>query len=175
MNALIGIAALVVGVPLLAALIGCFLPRDHVARMTIDLNSPPGRVWSVIADFGGTTRWRHDVTGVKVSGQTPLRFVETSKHGDVSYEVVNQEPPREQVVRIVDDGQPFGGTWRWELEPHGDGTRLTITEAGFVKNPLFRVMAKLFFKPTQTMNGYLHDLARELNDDAAPREVAASS
>ena len=38
----------------------------------------------------------------------------------------------------------------------------------------FRAMAKLVFKPTQTMNGYLRDLAHELNEDAAPRAVAAS-
>jgi len=174
MNVLIVLAAILVGLPLLATLAGCLLPRDHVARMTIDLHSPRERVWALISDVSGTARWRHDVTQITIAAGSPVRFTETSAHGDTPYEIVSQAPPRRQVIRVVDQGRPFGGTWTWAIEPHEGGSRLTITEAGFVKNPFFRVMAKLFFKPTATMERYLRDLARELNDDAAPREVAAS-
>jgi uncharacterized protein YndB with AHSA1/START domain len=160
------VLAVVVGIPLLMALIGSLLPRDHVARMSRELKSPPERVWALVSDVAGSARWRKDVTDVTVQPAAggPLRFTEKSKQGTIPFEMVSQEPPRRQVVKIVDDQQPFGGTWTWELTPWGQGTRLTITEAGFIKNPIFRVMSKLFFSPTATMEKYLGDLAGELGE-----------
>lgn len=154
---------------------GGFLPRDHTARMEITVQSPPERVWGLVSDFAGTARWRDAVTRVDLlpAAQGPLRFVEVSRQGAVTFEVVSQDPPRRQVVRVVDDDQPFGGTWTWEIEPDGAGSRLAITERGFVKSPLFRVMGKLFFPPTATMDAYLRALARELGESAEPREVPA--
>lgn len=168
------VLAVVLGIPLLAALIGSMLPRDHVARMTIELRTPPERTWTLISDVGGSARWRGDVTEVTVDSSNggPVRFTEKSKQGTIPFEVVSRDPPRRQVVRVIDDGHPFGGTWTWEIEPLGAGTRLTVTEAGFIKNPLFRVMSKLFFPPTATIQKYLRELAKELGEDAAPHAVA---
>ena len=167
----LGIAlAVIVGVPALAALVGVFLPRDHVARMSVDLIAPPERVWALVSDFEGAARWRAGVTRVQMrpAEGAPLRFVETSKQGTITFEVVIQEPPRRQVVRVVDDDQPFGGTWTWHIEPDGAGTRLTLVEAGFIKNPLFRVMGALFFPPTATIDAYLRALAKELGESSTP-------
>ena len=165
------IAGVIVGVPLLAFIIGTFLPRDHVASMTMDLTAPPERVWALISDFEGTPKWRTDITRVRVDPPAggAVRFTESSSHGDIPFEVVRQEPPRLQVVRIVDDDQPFGGTWTWELQPTGSGTRLTITEAGFIKNAIFRTMGALFFSPADTIDAYLRALAKGLGESAEPR------
>jgi uncharacterized protein YndB with AHSA1/START domain len=165
--------AIVVAVPLALLGLGALLPRDHVARVAIELTSPPERVFAVVSDFGGTARWRDDVKTVEMKSGPPgtVRFVETGKHGKITFELVSQEPPRRQVVRVVDDDQPFGGAWTWEIEPTSTGSRLTITEAGFIKNPLFRVMGKLFFSPSATLESYLSSLARELGEDARPRVV----
>ena len=74
-------------------------------------------------------------------------------------------------MRIVDDEQPFGGTWTWEIEPAASGSRLTITENGFVKSPIFRVMGAVFFSPTATMDAYLRALAKTLGETAEPKEL----
>jgi uncharacterized protein YndB with AHSA1/START domain len=162
----------VVGIPAALALIGAFVPRNHVARVGITLKSAPEKVWSMISDFAGTPRWRKDVSKVELtSSGSPVRFTEHSKQGKVPFEVVSQEPPNRQVVRVVDDDQPFGGTWTWELSPEGGGTRLLITEAGFVKNPIFRAVGLVFFKPTATLEAYLRGLAGELGESAAPEPV----
>jgi uncharacterized protein YndB with AHSA1/START domain len=173
MTWLMVLLGIVIGLPLLGFAIGSMLPRDHSARMRITLHSPPERVWALISDFAGTARWRSDVSRVEMQSAEPgrVRFVETSKQGTVTFELVSQEPPRKQVVRVVDQGQPFGGTWTWEVEPEGAGARLTITETGFITNPLFRVMAKLFFPPTATMNAYLLALGQELGETATPIEL----
>jgi len=166
----LGILAVLVGVPVLAALVGLTLPRDHVAQMTIPLRADPARVWGLVSDVEGSARWRSDVTAVEVQpphdGRT--RFVEVGRQGRTPFELVSQSPMTEQVVRVVDDGLLFGGTWTYALAPDGAGTRLTITEAGFIRNPLFRVMSRLFFPPTRTMDGYLRALAVELGESAAP-------
>jgi uncharacterized protein YndB with AHSA1/START domain len=171
---LIGAGALV-GLGLIAVIVGSLLPRDHVSQVAIEVQAPPERVWSLIADVGGTARWRPEVRGVEmqpaVAGR--VRFVETTRQGATPFEVMSQEPPVRQVIRVVDDGLPFGGTWTWEVAPAGGGTRLTITEAGFIRNPVFRVMSRLFFPPTASMEGYLRSLARELGDSAEPRVVRA--
>lgn len=170
----IGLSVLV-GVLAALYIVGGILPRDHTARMEIAVQSPPERVWAPISDFAGTARWRDDVTHVErlpMDGGA-LRFVEVSRNGTVTFEVVGQDPPSRQVVCVVDDGQPFGGTWTWTIEPDGAGSRVAIVEQGFVKSPPFRVMARLFFPPTRTIDGYLRALARELGESAVPREAPA--
>ena len=154
-----------------AIIAGMLLPRDHLARMTLSVNAPADRVWALVSDVAGTARWRADIQKVEVQSAPgePVRFVETSKQGAIPFVVVSQEAPRRQVVRVVDEGLPFGGIWTWEIQPEGTGTRLTIEEAGFIRNPLFRVMAKLFFPPTATMSTYLRALAKELGEKAEPQ------
>jgi uncharacterized protein YndB with AHSA1/START domain len=166
------LAAVLVSLVLIAYVVGTFIPRNHVARRTIDLQAPPDTVWAIVSDFANTARWRDDVKGVRMdtpAGTTPIRFTESSSQGDVPFEVMSQDAPRRQVVKVIDDDQPFGGTWTWELEPAGGGTRLTITEAGFIKNPLFRAMGLLFFSPTATLESYLRSLAKALGETAEPR------
>ena len=169
------------GVALLAVLAavayvaGLFIPRDHVAARRIDLKAPPQRIWEVIADVAKTPEWRTGVTRVEMQPQADgkMRFTETSSQGDIQFEILRQEAPVRQVVRVVDDDQPFGGIWTWDLEPRAEGgTRLTITEAGFIKSPLFRTMAAIFFSPADTIETYLRDLAKRVGEEAVPVQEA---
>ena len=167
---LIIILAVVVGLPLLAYGIGMFVPRNHVASLTIDLAAAPEKVWALVSDVANTPKWRTDITAVRMQPQPDgrVRFVETSSMGDVPFEVVSQTAPTGQVIRVLDDDQPFGGTWTWELVPAGSGTRVKVTEAGFVKSPIFRTMGLMFFSPTDTIDGYLRALAKALGESAVP-------
>jgi hypothetical protein len=106
-----------------------------------------------------------------VGGRT--RFIETTRQGATPFEIVSQEPPTKQVMRVVDDGLPYGGTWTWDLTRAGTGTRLMISEAGFIKNPVFRVVSRTFFPPTRMMTAYLRALAKELEEGAEPTVVRA--
>ena len=46
--------------------------------------------------------------------------------------------------------------------PEAGGTRLTITEDGFVKNPVFRLLSKTVFSPTASLERFLADLGAHL-------------
>ena len=174
---LVLLAAIVIGVPLLAYVAGIFIPRNHVAAMSIDLTKDPGTIWAMISDFGSTPKWRTDVSSVRMD--TPVdgkvRFTESGSQGDIQFEVISQQPPFRQSVRVVDDDQPFGGVWTWQIDRIGDDaapkTRLTITEAGFIKSPIFRTMGTFLFSPTDTIESYLTALARALGESASPQHV----
>lgn len=160
----------VVGLVLLLVLVGMFLPREHTARATIELAATPERVWATVSDFAGAARWRPDVESVRLETLPDggIRFVETSDEGEIPFEVVTQDPPRRQVVRVIDDGLPFGGTWTWELVPLGGGTGLTLTERGFTRNPVYRALGLVFFRPTDAIARYLGALATALGEDVEP-------
>lgn len=166
----LGALGAVIGLALLLALVGMLLPREHTARAAIELAAAPERVWAIVSDFAGAARWRPDLESVRLESPAGgrLRFVETTGEGDTPFEVVSQDPPRRQVVRVVDDGLPFGGTWTWELVPLSGGTGLTLTEEGFVRNPVYRAMGLLFFRPTEGITRYLGALATALGEDAEP-------
>jgi uncharacterized protein YndB with AHSA1/START domain len=163
---------ILIGLPLVVYGVGLFVPRDHVASMTIDFQKADvNQVWKLITDFGNTPKWRPDVTAVSINPQPDgrLRFTESGDQDGITFEVVEQAAGR-QVVRIVDDDQPFGGTWTWVVVPKaGGGTTVTITEAGFVKNPIFRTIGAIFFSPTETIETYLRNLAKALGETAEPR------
>jgi len=171
------IGGILVGVPLIAYIAGLFIARDHIAAMSIELRKDPGTIWALISDFEHTTKWRSDVSAVRMDPPVDghVRFTESGSQGDIQFEVVSQQPLYRQSIRVVDDDQPFGGVWTWQLERVGEEgapkTRVTITEAGFIKNPIFRTMGKLFFSPTDTIKGYLNALAKALGETASPQQV----
>jgi uncharacterized protein YndB with AHSA1/START domain len=161
---------IVVGVIVLMAgavtLIGLMLPRDHLASSTASINAPPQNVWDALVNVSEYPRWRPDVRSVDVlSTEGALRWREHTRQGDITLERVEEERPRRLVARIADDKLPFGGTWTYELEPDSQRTRLTITERGYVTNPLFRFMARFVFGHHQTQEDFLRALGRRFGQE----------
>jgi len=154
------IVAGLAGLIALMAVIGSFLPRDHVATRSATLAKPPDEVWRALADLDGQVRWRRGLE--RVEHLSPTSFREHTSQGAIAFEIVEDRAPVRRVTRIADDKLPFGGTWTYELAPDGAGTRLTITEDGFIKNPIFRFMSKTVFSTTATMERFLADLASHL-------------
>jgi uncharacterized protein YndB with AHSA1/START domain len=164
--ALIVLAAVVLLVVILVV-VGLFLPRDHVASRSAVYDAPPERIWAVLVDTSKAPEWR---TGLKSVEPLPpadgkRRYRETSGFGTVTY-VVEEERASERLVgRIADEGLGYGGSWTWELVREGARTRVTITERGFITNPVFRVLARFVFGYEKTMETYLGDLGRRLTSN----------
>ena len=79
----------------------------------------------------------------------------------------------ERILKQELDAAPdaaFGGTWTYALEPAGAGTRITVTEEGYVSNPLFRVMMKAM-GVHRTADGYLRALGSKLGERVEPSHV----
>jgi len=160
-----GALALLVG---LIALVGAFVPRDHRATCRVRLSAEPARVYALLTDFEAYPSWRPEVESVgrlePVDGKPA--FVERTRQGPMPYSVESSEPERRLVLRILDEDLPFGGTWTFELAREDDATLLSVTEDGFIRNPLFRALARFVFGYHATLEAYLTHLAEHLGEPA---------
>ena len=142
------------------AVVGLLLPRDHVEARSTAFAASPETVFAAIADVGGYAAWRRSLSAVEVLPPVDgrARWVEVSGGDRIAMEQIEREPPRRLVTRIADPDLPFGGTWTFELSPAGSGTRLTITERGEIRHPIFRAVARFVFGYGATMETFLDEL-----------------
>ena len=134
------VAAVLAAVVLAVAAVGWLLPRDHVASLSATFRARPEAVFARIASL------------------------EVAKQDDVPIALVEQRAPGRVVTRIADPNLPFGGTWTFELTPEGGGTRVTITERGYVTNPIFRAVSRFVIGHEASMAAYLRELAVQLRE-----------
>jgi hypothetical protein len=133
--AISGLAALVA----LAAIIGAMLPRNHVASRSLTLRRPPQEIWHVI--------------------------MQATAASSVPVDLVESDPPRRQVTRVKDTEKNFGGTWTITITPTASGGTLTITEEGWVGNPIFRFVSRYVMGHHATIDRMLKDVAKRFNED----------
>lgn len=165
------VVAVLVGLPLVMILVGTTLPREHVARVSIVLRQPPESVWAVVRDLGAVPQWWRDVRSTeRVSGPDGReRWRQVSGSGAMTIVVAAEEPPRRLVGQIESSpGAPFGGSWIYEIAPEGDGSRVTVTEQGWVANPLFRFLSRFVFGHYRTLESYLRALGRKFHQEVMP-------
>ena len=82
----------------------------------------------------------------------------------VPVDVVESDPPRRQVTRVKDTEKMFGGTWTITIAPSPTGSTLTITEDGWVGNPIFRFVSRYVMGHHATMDGMLKDVAKKFGE-----------
>jgi len=146
------------------AIVGAMLPKAHHATRKARFQTPPAAIYGVLI---GPPDWRRDL---KAWGPLPekdgrVQWWEQDSHGQkVTFELVESQPPARRVVRIADQGLPFGGTWTFEIAPAGEGSVVRIHEHGEVYNVIFRFMARFFFGYTASIEGYLRDLGMKLGE-----------
>lgn len=165
------ILGVLVGLVLLATLVGMFLPRKHTASRTATFAQSPATLFAVVRDITGLSAWRSGLKSVELlpapGGQ--FTFRENGPHGAITYVVVEERAAEKLVLRIADDALPYGGTWTFEFAPAEKGGTLRITENGFVKPALFRFLARFVFGHTATMESYLRDLGRKFGETTIPQ------
>jgi hypothetical protein len=143
--------------------VGARLPVNHTVSVTGVVPAPPDRVFARIADVANGAAWRHGVKSVTVLAPDQGRdhWVESLGHGQtMTFLAIRTEPPMRRDVQLNDPNAPYGGTWSYELSPGPEPatTTLRITEAGFIKPPLYRFMMVHVFGPTRNLNQYMNDI-----------------
>jgi uncharacterized protein YndB with AHSA1/START domain len=151
----------VLGLVLLLYLVGAFLPARHSVTVTREVAATPDEVWAVITGVEDFPAWRPGV--VRAESLEPIggwpAWREEGPDGTLTFAVAAVEPSRMLVTEIVDEGLPFGGRWTYTLEPTPTGTEITITEDGFVYNPIYRIVSRFFVGYETTADTYLQALA----------------
>jgi uncharacterized protein YndB with AHSA1/START domain len=155
-----GVGALI-ALALLVFLVGLFLPVGHTVTVVREVAAPPDQVWGVITGVEDFATWRPGV--VRAERLEPIggwpAWREEGPDGTLTFAVAAVEPGRMLVTEIVDEGLPFGGRWTYTLEPTPTGTEITITEDGFVYNPIYRIVSRFFVGYETTADTYLQALA----------------
>lgn len=159
----------------LAAIVGLFLPREHVATRTVALKQSPPTVWQAITSFERIPAWwppcvvverLPDQDGRAVYKQS---FQSGRRLQSITLEVVESVEPSRFVTRIADVKGPFQGRWVYELTAVDGGCRVALTEYGQIKNPLIRTMFRLAINKAQFIESYLVCLARKFGEQPLPR------
>lgn len=152
-------------------LIGTGIRQDHRATASRELPIRVDQVWKRITDLDDFARWRPDVDTVELI-QRPSNLLpawrERGSGGVLAIEATVVEPLTRLVFEIIDEGQPFGGSWTYLLEPADSGTRLTITEDGEIYHPIFRFVAKYVLGYDGTINRYLDALEADVVATTGP-------
>lgn len=164
------IGGLVALVALIAAG-GMLLPREHRATSTVTLHQPPDSVWKVVRDLGGIPAWWPEITASERLPDRDGREAWRQKMSgwDMPLVILESEAPRRLVTRI-DAGEKgaFGGTWTYELTAVPEGTRIAITEDGWVSNPIFRFLSRFVFGYYSTLDGYVKALGKRFGEEVRP-------
>lgn len=156
----------------LMALIGAFLPRDHVAASSVELRQSPDSVWRTMRDLASLATWWPDMQESRRVEDSAGREVwsQKMKNGFVMRGIVTESMPPTRFVTTIDaaPGAPFGGSWTYEIEPAGGGSRVTVTERGWVANPIFRFMSRFIFGYHRSQDAYLTALGRKVGEAVSP-------
>ena len=162
-----GLVALVA----LMALVGAFLPREHRATSSVTLHQPPDSVWKAVRDLGGVTAWWPEMKQAERLPDRDGREAWRQKTGgfDMALVVTESQGPRRLVTEIdAPQGAAFGGTWTYELTPADGGTRVSVTEGGWIANPIFRFLSRFVFGYHGTLDGYLKHLGKRFGEEVTP-------
>ncbi len=108
------------------------------AELTIEIERTPEDVFSFLTDVSNLIEWQSGVHSAEIAGggepRAGARIAESrhllGRELSTTLEIAEYEPPRLFTLRALDSPVPF--TVRHELEPAGEGTRLTVTGEGDV-------------------------------------------
>lgn len=160
----VGLALLIGGV----VLIGYALPAQTSHVRSITLQQPPAAVFAVLADVSHFAEWNRNIE--KVEKLPPSKGKEATRqtfNGGMTMVIVTtaSQPPQHLVRTLDDAGGPFNGSWTYDISPVEGGSRVALTELSIFKNPLYRVLARIF-GATKYMDEHLQDLAKKLGENA---------
>ncbi len=160
------ILAAVVIVGLAISLVGTLLPREHKVTRATHFKCPPSLLYAVVHDFAAYPAWNSNAQTVEMlaptNGRAAYRVI--SRHGAVTYVVTDDLPAEKLVLKIADENLPYGGSWNYAFTSDRSGTRLEITEQGFIKKPVFRFFARFVFGYTRSIETCFRDLKRKLGE-----------
>jgi hypothetical protein len=118
----------------------------------------PLAVGALLPSNGSTTR--SEAFPTSIERLWPIVLAEFSRRNDGAYAIAESAPPHRLRTTVVDTTLPFRGEWIYELEPFGEGTRLTIVENSTIPNPLVRFAARFILNRKRAIDDYLLDVRR---------------
>jgi uncharacterized protein YndB with AHSA1/START domain len=142
---------------------GARMPVNHTVSVTGLVAAPQAKVFSLITNVAHGADWRPAVKSVSTLTPDNGRdhWVEHLAHGQyMTFLATRTDAPTRREVTLDDPRASYGGTWTYELSPgpSPDTTTLRITEAGFIKPPIYRFVMARVMGPTHNLDVYMKDI-----------------
>jgi hypothetical protein len=157
----------VVLVVLLAIVISFALPAQMKHTRVIILKQTPEKVFAVLSDVEKLPTWNRNLEKVEllppIDGKDAMK--QTFKGGTSMTIVTMESLAPTHLVRVVRavSGNTFTGSWTYEITPTTDGCEVALSEKSYIKNPIFRLMVRVF-GPTRYIDQHLVDLAKHFGE-----------
>ena len=93
--------------------------------------------------------------------------IQAMRTSSTPVDVLESVMPHHLVTRVKETEHNFGGTWTIAIAAVPGGSTVTVTEDGWVANPIFRFVSRLVIGHHATMDGVLKQVAKSLNEEPA--------
>ena len=157
------ILALLIGLPLLANLIGAFIPRTLCTRRSILIARSPKAVWVTLSDLRGHPSWRPELKEVsRVGGDAkqPIWREQFKEGGHIDLQTIEATPAQRLHRRIANPRGAQNGDWICELQEHPKGCELSITERSDISAPAQRLALRLSRQQKKSVDFMLKRIAK---------------
>ncbi|MGH3434571.1 MAG: SRPBCC family protein [Thermocrispum sp.] len=123
---------------------------EPTAQSSIDIAAPPELVYRIVSDVENTPQWAAETATVKWLGgatgaEVGAKFRGTNKHNGRKWamgcQVTDADEGRRFAFRVSMLGVPTAH-WRYDIEPAGDGCRVTESTRRVAPNLPTRVVNK---------------------------------
>jgi uncharacterized protein YndB with AHSA1/START domain len=121
--------------------------------VSLDLPVPPERVYAYLVDFTRHADWSSNVKVIQLTaGETGTVGGEYEATEDVprpmsTYARITALEPPKRIAWEATDKRVFRTAWRFDIEPRGDGSRLTQSVEFYPLNLFANVILYLFRTP----------------------------
>ncbi len=96
---------------------------------SVEVAAPPARVWDVVGDVARMPEWSPELRRLRVLGGTPVRLgsrlLGLNRRGLIAWPTLSTVTRLEPGRAVAWKTRESGATWTYEVEPSGQGTRLT--------------------------------------------------
>lgn len=161
---------------------GRSLPREHTIKTSITVTAPVDTVFRVVRAIGSQAAWWSDVKSVRpLVGRRRESWEQNMGGGAglIALEVTSVNPGVSMVTTIITTDEEgsgklgWGGTWTYRVIQTSSGTKVEITEDGWVEGPFARIFMKVRGQ-YRTADSFLTSLAAYFGEVASPRHGAES-
>jgi hypothetical protein len=153
----------------LVVAVAFLLPARMEITRSIALRQTPEAIFTVLSDVEKMPDWNRDLEKVEMLPPADGKEATRQRFKDgVTMTVVTTESLSPTHLVRAGQGDMYSGVWTYEITPTNDGSTVTLTEKSEIKNPMFRLMVRLF-GARKYLDRHLVDLARHFGESATPR------
>ncbi len=164
--------AVLVGLVLIVLVVGAGMRAEHVAKASRVYDARPERVWTALLSIRQLPWDRSDLANIESPAEKNRVPATLEVLGSpIKIEAPTQRPPVQLVVKTVEPGLAYSGTWTIVLSPNGDTTRVTIVEDATIRSRVVRFFVRTILGEDVLIEGIFRAINRKLTE--GPRSIGS--